>query len=580
MPAVVREYQDQDEVLALIYDIQKASRMSNWSPAVRAAPEAIVIMAVCLSAASHPDAQAIEIGKGWTDLDGGEIKFPSKFLNTNLQHCTDLGRAAFRTAETGMRQLQLNLEDILGSHGTIRGIARLLDRPKAARFQLRPKMDSLRDSAADCLKNANNIRDRFDKLLAFTSALYKATEDAQGATTQQEAANKKGMTQQESDIKTYEMELADIRAQQTKDTALLNLALLALDEAEKEVKTANAAVLVTPKMMTADELKAVVGMSAPLPPSGDGVFQTIGNYIGGKSEKRRKKEAAAMIEHGERIAKRQDQLLKVQQQNAEEYRKNAQTTLDKARADVKAKQEVLDRTLVAGKETAEKLRSASRSLDTANHMLEQLQEEKMDLGKAKKIIGTSLDSLMRFKQQIDDMLAYFTENAVIVQQMIAPRGHLGQLLEQIEGVSMGGGNTKGARVIENFKFEDEDREDFLQHALQLEGRFSGIYEIAGIYLEISKKYIIPGINQMEELSIMSERQYGSSLLRFQQWIADAKQDIEAMSSERREREITRTIGMNMWQMATGAKMIANSPFPDGGTGTGAIEANGSDDDEE
>ena len=76
MPAAVREYQDQDEVLALIYDIQRASRLSNWSPAVRAAPEAIVIMAVCLSAASHPDAQAIEIGRGWMDLDGGEIKFP------------------------------------------------------------------------------------------------------------------------------------------------------------------------------------------------------------------------------------------------------------------------------------------------------------------------------------------------------------------------------------------------------------------------------------------------------------------------------------------------------------------------
>ena len=79
-------------------------------------------------------------------------------------------------------------------------------------------------------------------------------------------------------------------------------------------------------------------------------------------------------------------------------------------------------------------------------------------GKAKMIIGTSLDSLMRFKQQIDDMLAYFTENAGIIQQMISPRGHLGQLLDQIEGVSMGGGNQKGARVIQNFQFEDEDCE--------------------------------------------------------------------------------------------------------------------------
>jgi len=43
----------------------------------------------------------------------------SKFLGTNLQHCSDLGRAAFREAESGMRKLQLNLEDILGTRGTV-----------------------------------------------------------------------------------------------------------------------------------------------------------------------------------------------------------------------------------------------------------------------------------------------------------------------------------------------------------------------------------------------------------------------------------------------------------------------------
>ncbi|KAK0730267.1 hypothetical protein B0H67DRAFT_638787 [Lasiosphaeris hirsuta] len=73
----------------------------------------------------------------------------------------------------GMRQLQLNLEDILGPHGTIRGIARLLDRPKAAKYQLRTQINSLDDSAADCLKSAESIKDRLDKLLAFIMALSR-----------------------------------------------------------------------------------------------------------------------------------------------------------------------------------------------------------------------------------------------------------------------------------------------------------------------------------------------------------------------------------------------------------------------
>lgn len=66
----------QDEVLELIYSIQKASNFSNWSPALRAAPEAILVMAVCLRAASHPGAKAVDVGRSWEGLDGNVIKFP------------------------------------------------------------------------------------------------------------------------------------------------------------------------------------------------------------------------------------------------------------------------------------------------------------------------------------------------------------------------------------------------------------------------------------------------------------------------------------------------------------------------
>lgn len=87
---------------------------------------------------------------------------------------------AFREAESGMRKLQLNLDDMLGSQGTIRSIIRVLDRPNAAKYQLRGKMDDLQTSAADCKKNAEAIRDKFDVLLSYTMALYKATKSKQG----------------------------------------------------------------------------------------------------------------------------------------------------------------------------------------------------------------------------------------------------------------------------------------------------------------------------------------------------------------------------------------------------------------
>ena len=74
------------------------------------------------------------------------------------------------------------------------------------------------------------------------------------------------MTQQEGIIKTFEEELIKIKNQQELDLEQLNFALLALEEAEKDVKTANRAALKAPEMMLADELKEVIDMSAPAPP--------------------------------------------------------------------------------------------------------------------------------------------------------------------------------------------------------------------------------------------------------------------------------------------------------------------------
>ncbi len=70
------ELRARDDVLDLIYTIQRDAKFAHWSPAVRAAPEAIQVMAICLRAASNPETCAIEVGQGFVDLRGERIEFP------------------------------------------------------------------------------------------------------------------------------------------------------------------------------------------------------------------------------------------------------------------------------------------------------------------------------------------------------------------------------------------------------------------------------------------------------------------------------------------------------------------------
>lgn len=70
------ELQARDGVLDLIYSIQWEAKLSHWSPAVRAVPEAIQVMAICLRAASSPEACAIEVEESFVDLEGEKIIFP------------------------------------------------------------------------------------------------------------------------------------------------------------------------------------------------------------------------------------------------------------------------------------------------------------------------------------------------------------------------------------------------------------------------------------------------------------------------------------------------------------------------
>jgi len=71
-----RYLQAEDDLVALIQTLQRSSVLSSWDPALRAAPEAIVVMAVCLRAACKPESKSIDVKTEWEDIDSEVIKFP------------------------------------------------------------------------------------------------------------------------------------------------------------------------------------------------------------------------------------------------------------------------------------------------------------------------------------------------------------------------------------------------------------------------------------------------------------------------------------------------------------------------
>jgi hypothetical protein len=76
MPAMSYD-EPQAQIIELLKEVEKSTELSNWSPALKAAPEAIAALALCLRASSDQKAKPIDIGKEFNDTISNQVvKFP------------------------------------------------------------------------------------------------------------------------------------------------------------------------------------------------------------------------------------------------------------------------------------------------------------------------------------------------------------------------------------------------------------------------------------------------------------------------------------------------------------------------
>ncbi len=197
--------------------------------------------------------------------------------------------------------------------------------------------------------------------------------------------------------------------------------------------------------------------------------------VGSSKEERREQNLEAR-ERGEAMQRQILAQRELQQKNIKANQEHAMEVLKTARKLAAERQKTFDTSAEKYRDTSNKLLESSKSLDNANNLLNQLGAEKIDLvrspshtaiilkhtdsfsqAKTRQIIEQSMESLTKFRQQIDTMLAFFRENAEYVESLTSPRGQLGKTLAAIEGISQASGNEEKARIIKELQVDPGNR---------------------------------------------------------------------------------------------------------------------------
>ena len=90
------------------------------------------------------------------------LTYRSKYFNTNLQYCSDVGRLAFRNAQQKMNAIQATAQSVIDKQGSIGYIIDLLNDPEDARYYLKPEIEAFKETVKMCLANATAIKAKFE----------------------------------------------------------------------------------------------------------------------------------------------------------------------------------------------------------------------------------------------------------------------------------------------------------------------------------------------------------------------------------------------------------------------------------
>ncbi|KAF4540101.1 Ncu06413-like protein [Lasiodiplodia theobromae] len=128
-----------------------------------------------------------------------------------------------------------------------------------------------------------------------------------------------------------------------------------------------------------------------------------------------------------------------------------------------------------------------------------LQAENVTLEEIVRILRASISALSGLKEQITSLLRFFQGISGMVE--FAARGPCRDLLETLEtGIER---DESGA--IAGVTFRDFQKQVLLNTTLMIRGYFSVVFEVSRLYCDVSREYIIPGVNLIDSLGLSQNR---------------------------------------------------------------------------
>ncbi|MCJ1401423.1 hypothetical protein MMC11_004636 [Xylographa trunciseda] len=518
---------------------------SNWAAPLAAAPSAISTMAILLKTAEMKAAAGLEIESQDVKDEEGNVKgklplvlpnsksspssystaLRSKYFHTNLQHCSDVGRLAFLDAQHSMNNIRGTARGMIAEEGTIAYIIDLLEDPEDARYNLKPEIKAIRDSAKKCLENAQAVASKFQYWHLVICHLRQTSLSKRGDIIKEK---------EDTDTKKTGAEADEVKFHEEKKKLEAGIELMQgkLQSAERNVERSQVEVdrlrydPILPEPSVWEDIERVRRLVPSTGPQMKerGMMTGFKDAVWGKSSQHEAEDEAIRKAHAIHVQKLVEDAMTKAREQRDYQRKLASGRLTEARENERKTTEELNTAIQELSASQYQLSAAKANLAKTQGELKRLSNKEMELTSIMEILDESTRQLGKLKEQIEPLVDFFRSILSDIHNNVEEN-----LEAFLRPIIQGIGEGSNPQECEAIRISRRSKERILTTALQMQGRFSAMTDISTAYITISSEYIRPAINRMESLSTVNDSEWSIRSAEFFQWCDSSMNSIDEIA---------------------------------------------------
>jgi hypothetical protein len=403
-------------------------------------------------------------------------------------------------------------------------------------------MSRLETSSRRCKEEAEAMEKQFDSWKEFVSNLRLAVTDSET-----EKANLMKQNEEQRIVRQANIEQRE-RAEEEARKAVLALQD-AFRDASKSLQTAMSGVNQATESLGKSPDPASIPKVNLYRPSEhrvkDGLLGQTVDWITGGSRAARRAEREyneAQLRAGE-----------IQKEFLRDHYEAARKRVEEARKNAAETQRIHMAILEKQRTAEEELQKASEAIIESTLDLSNLDTEKLTLTQIQDILKESLSALTYLKAQVTRIVDFYSGITLMVKD--ASEHACDEFLDTINTGFEDGDDE--AKTIERMELHEMQKRDVQTTALRVQSYFSVIQEVSSIYVQVSRRHILPGISMIDELGLQDGPDPGENARKRQtldDYAHTTRTEVQMVATVKQE-EIRSGLWRRVRQFATQAKLL-------------------------